>query len=228
MSGLFKRKKKQVDPGPDTSSAIYQEQQLQNQKAAARQQLNKVFGYGDPAAMANRDRLYGTYTGAARDLNKKYLDEERKDAAEALSIQLARQGLGGSSTDIEQNSKINRAYNEGLVDIGNRTDEMARALKGQDEQTRLQLLSAIDQGMDSGTSLNIAHSKLNEGVNNAIAQSRGRFVGNQFANLFGGAGQMAFTAGADSARGTMPMPMQGPSGYMPIAGRRPRTISWGT
>lgn len=227
MSGLFKRKQKQVDPGPDTSSQIYQQQQLENQKTAARTQLNKVFGYGDPTAMASRDRLYGTYTGAARDLNKKYLDEERKDAAEALSIQLARQGLGGSSTDIEQNSKINRAYNEGLVDIGNRTDEMQRSLKAQDEAARLQLLASIDQGMDSGTSLNLAHGKLNEGINSAISQSRGRFVGNQFANLFGGAGQMAFTAGADSARGTMPMPMQSTPSYLPIAARKAKTITWG-
>lgn len=222
MSGLFKRKAP-AQTGPDTSSAIYQQQQAENQKSLARERVNRTFGYGDQPTMQARRKMYTDASGAARDLNLKYLGEDRKDATDSLTLQMARQGLSGGSTDIEGNAKIGRAYNQGVVDIGNQTDQMVRALEGQDEEARLQLLDSISQGMDAETAVNLAGTRLKTGLDNSIAQSRGRLIGNVFQNLTPVGANMAYSSGSNSAAGSVPMP----SGYSgPMARPRNRTVSW--
>lgn len=217
MSKLFKKSKATVD-----NSAIVQQQNLENAKINARSRLNQIFGTGTDETATKRRGMYREHANAARDLNMKYLTEDRDDAAQQLRIAMARQGLGGGSTDIEQTAKLNRAFNEGVLDIGNQTDNMVNALEAADEQARLDLLDKINAGMDAESAASAANAALQQSANNAVANTRGRFIGNQFAQLFGTLGTGLYGQGANDVRGTIPLP----AGSAPPATRRPRTFTW--
>jgi hypothetical protein len=222
MGSLFKRK--QAAPAaPDTSSAIYQQQQVETNKNAARDRVNRIFGIGDAPTMDARMSMYRGAAGAARDLNMKYLNEDKALADSDLHARLAAQGLGGGSVDVEKNADMNREYNNQVVDIGNKTDDMVRQLTAADEQKRLDLLDMISSGMDENSAVNNAYTQINNSMSNAVNNSRGRFVGNTLSNIaqmFGGA---AYGAGANSARGSVPMPA---GGYAPTAMPRNRSVRW--
>jgi hypothetical protein len=221
ITKIFRKKQAPAPEAADTSSPIYQQQVAENNKTVARRQIEGLFG--DPLAYQARQKMYKDASGAARDLNMKYLTEDRNAAADALKLQLARQGLGGGAVDIEQNAQIGRKFNEGVTDIGAQTDAMTRALAAQDEQTKLEMLNMIDAGMDGTTAVNNATSRLNTAANNAIAQSRGRMIGNLFTNLTPVGADMAYGAGQQSTMGSVPMP-----GGMAAGALRPRnrTFRW--
>jgi len=219
ITKIFKKKAPAAPVGPDPNDPIVQQRQAEASKAGARDEVNKLFGYRNPIAYQTRQKMFGDVTGAARDLNMKYLTEDRDKAAEQVKIAMWRQGLAGGSTDVDKNAEVNRAFQEGVVDIGNRTDEMNRSLMGADEQARLQLLEQISNGMDQGTAVEQGRARLNAGLDNAIAQSRGRFIGDLFSNISGGLGNIAYQQG----QGQVPGGYQTPP-FNPIARPRNRSV----
>lgn len=213
MSGLNPFKKK--SPGPDTS-AITQQQQLEAQKHAARERLNKVFGIGDDAAMAARRKIYDDTAGAARELNTRYLTEDRDRAQAAMKANLYRSGLFGSSVDLEGHSELGRRYNQGLIDVGNNADALRRSLEADDEGARLDLLDKINGGMDESSVLSAGTTRLANAANTGMAQARGRFIGNLFNDMASTYDAYQFGQGRQSMAGQTPMP----AGYGARTGQR--------
>jgi hypothetical protein len=178
--------------GGGGSSDDYTAQQAQQEakKAAARSALNAAFGVGTDGALtddaaankAARDTLYSTVRDNAFAAGKRSLDERNVDAQRNNKFALYAQGLQGGSVDIDENALLNRTYQNGLLDLGGKADATKADLKGNDEQTRLQLLQSIDAGMDQNSALSSALGQLQVNGDKATAAAQGTSLGDLFAD----------------------------------------------
>ena len=163
-----------------------QQAELEAKKAAGRSALNQAFGIGDDAAaQANRsarDELYSTVRQNAFDAGKRRLDESQGDAKRNLKFELFAKGLGGGSVDVDQNSLLDRTYNQGIIDLGAKADTVRNTLKSGDESTRLNLLQSIDAGMDQGSALSSALAQMKNASDTAAAEATGATVGDVFSS----------------------------------------------
>lgn len=139
---------------------------------------------GDTAAKnaAAREALYGTVRTNAFNAGKTKLDEAKTQASRDLRFTLFGQGLNGGSADIDQNAKLGRTYNQGLLDLGGKADATAADLRSNDEQTRLGLLQAIDSGLDQGSAISSSLNQLKVNSDQASAAGQGTDLGDLFSN----------------------------------------------
>ncbi len=131
---------------------------------------------------AAREALYGKVRDDAFTAGKTKLDESRTGAARDLKFSLFGQGLNGGSVDVDQNAKLGRTYNQGLLDLGGKADAAAADLRGSDESTRLGLLQSIDAGMDQGSAISSSLAQLRTNSDRAAADAQGTALGDLFGN----------------------------------------------
>ena len=168
---------------PNTPNPAIEAAAIEQRKNEARNRVRTIFGEGDPAAQATRQQFYDTTGDASRSLNKGFLDEEGKLARAALRARMFEQGLQGGSVDVEKNALVDRSYQQGLLDIESEAEALERNLKSSDEAAKLETLSQIDAGQSGETAAAEANARLQANANDALARSKGRTVGNIFANL---------------------------------------------
>jgi hypothetical protein len=127
-----------------------------------------------------RDGLYQTVRDNAFTAGKRALDEKQQDAARKLKFELFATGQAGGSGDIDENAKQKRTYNQGLIDLGAKADSAKADFRNADEDTRLQLLQSIDNGMDQGSALSTATQRMQIAADKAAADANGTAVGDLF------------------------------------------------
>lgn len=127
-----------------------------------------------------RDSLYQGVRDNAFTAGKRKLDEAQQDAARKLKFELFATGQAGGSGDIDENAKQKRTYNNGLIDLGAKADSAKAAFRNADEDTRLQLLQSIDNGMDQGSALSTATQRMQIAADKAAADANGTAVGDLF------------------------------------------------
>lgn len=132
---------------------------------------------------AAREKLYGDTRAASYDLNKTKLDQDREASSRELKFALARSGLFGGSTDVDQHALEQRAYDRGILDTGTMADTGVADLRSQDEQSRLGLLSQVNAGVDAGSALSSARDQLSINAQRADAAARGNTIANLFNNI---------------------------------------------
>lgn len=156
-------------------------------KEAAYNAAQKVaLGESGTEAAANkaaREKLYGDTRAASFDLNKTKLDQDREASSRELKFALARSGLFGGSTDVDQHALEQRAYDRGILDTGTMADTGVADLRSQDEQSRLGLLSQVNAGVDAGSALSSARDQLSINAARADAAARGNTIANLFNNI---------------------------------------------
>jgi hypothetical protein len=143
----------------------------------------------DPAALAAkaaRESMYQTVRDNAFTSGKRRLDENADDARRKLKFELFASGQAGGSGDVDQNARLNRTYSQGLIDLGGKADAAKAEFRGNDEDTRLQLLQSIDNGMDQGSALSQASQRMQIASDRAASDAQGTALG----NLFDSAGLM--------------------------------------
>lgn len=131
-----------------------------------------------------REALYDQVRGDAFNAGKTSLDDTKTTATRNNKFALFAQGLNGGSQDIDENALLARTYDKGLLDLGAKADAARSALKGNDESTRVNLLSAVDNGMSEGDALTSALNQMKNGADQAEAAAKGTSLG----DLFGEAG----------------------------------------
>lgn len=138
---------------------------------------------GTPDAnAAARTAGYDRIKSAVLDFNKNKLDTDREPAARQLNFALLRSGNSGGSLDVDQSNLLQRKYDQGLLDATNSADAAALEAKAGDEESRLNLLSRIDAGMDQGSAIAGANQQLQNSADRAIAAAKGNSIGNVFDN----------------------------------------------
>lgn len=129
-----------------------------------------------------RDTLYDQVRADAYNAGKTSLDDSRTTAARNNKFALFAQGLNGGSQDIDENALLGRTYDQGLLDLGSKADSAEAGLKAGDEQSRLGLLTSIDNGMSTSDALTSALNQMKTGADQAEAAAKGTNLGDLFAN----------------------------------------------
>jgi hypothetical protein len=163
---------------------LFQRKEQAEQDAEAERQA-RILGETAPLAKANKDartQLYQTVRDNAFQSGTRRLEEDRGEAARKLKFELFARGLASGSEDIDQNAKLGRAYQGGLLDLGAKADSVRAQFRGDDEDTRLQLLQSIDAGMDQGSALSAATQRMQIAAERASADAQGTAIGNAFDN----------------------------------------------
>jgi len=136
---------------------------------------------GDPANA--RENMYASQKSAVYDLNKKEVDRQAVEAERANRFGLARSGLAGGSVDVDSTKELDRRTNEGLMRAGGIADQSAADFRVADEQTRSNLISMAQSGIDTGTAAQMALGGL-KANSDSVAQARaGATVGSLFNDL---------------------------------------------
>lgn len=153
------------------------EEDRQSRIAAATDSINSIFNTG------NRDSLYADQRGAVYDLNSQDVNRQAAEAERANRFGLARSGLLGGSADIDSTSDINRRTNEGLIRAGGIADQASADLRSSDEQTRANLISLAQSGIDTGTASQMALQGLKANAATAAGARGGATVGGLFNDM---------------------------------------------
>lgn len=131
-----------------------------------------------------RESLYADIRNNAFTAGKRGIDEQTGDAKRNLKFELFAKGLNGGSTDIDQNARLQRTYDSGILNLGAKADGAAADVRGNDEATRLGLLQSIDAGLDQGSAISSALAQMQ--TNSAKAASGAAQT--TIDDLFGNAG----------------------------------------
>lgn len=129
-----------------------------------------------------REKLYGDIRGNAFTAGKRSIDEQTGDAKRNLKFELFAKGLNGGSTDIDQNARLQRTYDTGILSLGARADGAAADVRSNDESTRLGLLQSIDAGLDQGSAISSAMAQLRANSDKAAAGATQTTVDDLFGN----------------------------------------------
>lgn len=128
----------------------------------------------------SREGLYKNVRDNAFTAGKTKLDEDYADAQRKNKFELFARGLAGGSEDIDQNARAKRTYDQGIIDLGAKADAAKANFRNTDEQTRLQLLDAINSGTDQGSALSAATNRMAVAADQAAADAQGTALGNVF------------------------------------------------
>lgn len=128
-------------------------------------------------------RLYDEQQQAITALNEKAVRDQYADAERANRFGLARNGLLGGSSDIESNANLQEKTNEGLIQAQALGQKAAADLRSADQQTKQNLISLAQSGIDTGTAQQMAINSLNTNAQSALGQRGGASIGNLFENL---------------------------------------------
>ena len=118
-------------------------------------------------------------------LRENYLrgaNRQKVDADRNLRFSMARSGLTGGSAQVDANRTLGEEYTEGLLQAENRAQGAVGELRGQDEQSRLQLLQMVQQGLDATT----AASRAGDAMRANAQAGQGTALAEGLGDLFGG------------------------------------------
>jgi hypothetical protein len=151
-----------------------------------------------------REKLYGTITSdaSARLLTK--LGEDRDKAERGTRFQLARQGLGGGSADIDQNSELLDRFNEGTLEAGNAALAAGNTARSADEKTRVGLINNIRNGMSQSDALSASFSALTNNANEARDAALATDIGGFFDDINNLNAQRQYQQGVTAGKSAFP------------------------
>lgn len=158
-SGDTKRPRKLYKgSGGGDGGAAARESAEKSRVAAAIAELDNIFygGAKNPQA-SSRETTYNKIGTDAVNKANVDLNKDKEFVTRDLGFMLARQGLSGGSRDVDVKKDILDKYQQGLLrasEIGTQTANSARSA---DEKTRVNLISSIQAGLDSGTAAQQAY-----------------------------------------------------------------------
>lgn len=100
---------------------------------------------------SSRDPVYNRVRQGVRDFFGAQLTEQQEDARRTLADQLARQGMVGSSLEVDQGNLLRRREDDALAEIASRAERAALEARSADEQARMDAIQAINADVDSNS-----------------------------------------------------------------------------
>lgn len=157
------------------NEANRQEQQRQAAIANTQGRVNQVFN--DPSRAAD----ISDYVGAIRQYHGDDLNRQKGDADRELRFAMARSGLTGGSTQVDQQKLFGEDYARGLLDVERRAQGAGAELESADQDARARLISLATSGLDATTAAQSAASamrtNLEAGKSSAMANNIGQVFG---------------------------------------------------
>lgn len=139
--------------------------------AAIRQAQNSVNAVFDSDA---RKADIADYVAATRAQLNDDLLRQKADSDRELKFALARGGLSGGSTEVDQRRRFGEAFARGLLDVERKAQGAGASIEAADNEARARLMGMATQGLDATTATSQAWANAR---NNLQAGASERSVG---------------------------------------------------
>lgn len=162
--------------GPnDSAQKQAQRNEEARQKAIAntQAQVNAVFN------SPQREADINDYMGGLRQFYGQDLDRQKTDTDRQLKFALARGGLVGGSTQVDQQKRFGEDYNKALLGVEQKVQGAGAQLRSEDQDARARLISLATSGLDATT-----------GAQQAAASMRNNLAADKSTNMAQGLGDM--------------------------------------
>ncbi|KZC17016.1 hypothetical protein RHOFW510R12_01520 [Rhodanobacter sp. FW510-R12] len=107
--------------------------------------VNQVFN--DPKRQAD----INDFVNATRSYYQQDLDRQKGNADRGLKFALARSGLTGGSTQVDQQQQLGQDYGRGLLQVEQKAQGAGASLSAADQDARSRLISLATSGLDATT-----------------------------------------------------------------------------
>jgi len=122
------------------------------------------------------------YVNSLRKFFGEDLSRQKADTDRNLKFALARGGLTGGSTNIDQQKRIGENYARGVLDVERKSQGGGANLEAADQDSRMRLISMATQGLDATTAASQSASAMRSGLNAGKATDMANGLGDVFAN----------------------------------------------
>lgn len=123
------------------------------------------------------------FVNATRDFYTQDLNRQKADTDRQIKFALARGGLTGGSTQIDQNRKMADTYSRGLLDVERRAQGAGAGLESADQDARARLIQLATSGLDMTTGAQQAAAVLRSNLEAAKGDQRMGAFGDAFSNF---------------------------------------------
>jgi hypothetical protein len=134
------------------------EAQRQASIKATQGAVNNVFN--SPQRQADIDN----FVGATREFYNRDLDRQKADADRSLKFALAKSGLTGGSTQVDQQGLLGENYARGLLTAEQKAQGAGASLQAADQDARARLIQLATSGMDATTAAQQASASLQNNI----------------------------------------------------------------
>jgi hypothetical protein len=161
--------------GGSSNRAQQEAQRAEEQRMTAirgtQDAVNRV--YDGPQRQADiADYVNATRTSLTGDLARQKADTDRQ-----LKFAVARSGVAGGSTQVDQQANVAQDFSRGLLDVERRAKGAGADLEAQDQENRARLIALATSGLDATTAAQQAaagmRSSLEAGKSTALAGGLG-------------------------------------------------------
>ena len=134
------------------------EAQRQASIKATQGAVNNVFN--SPQRQADIDN----FVGATREFYNRDLDRQKADADRSLKFALAKSGLTGGSTQVDQQGLLGENYARGLLTAEQKAQGAGASLQAADQDARARLIQLATSGLDATTAAQQASASLQNNI----------------------------------------------------------------
>lgn len=153
------------------------EQQRQAQIAGTVGQINRI--YDSP----QREAQIQDFVSAMRDYYGQDLDRQKAQNDRALKFSLARGGLIGGSTQVDQSRRLGEDYQRGVLSADRQAQGAGAQLRAQDQSSKMNLIAMAQSGLDATTAAQQAAASMRSALDSQMATSRAQGLGDMFGDL---------------------------------------------
>lgn len=156
------------------------EAQRQAAIKATQANINQVFDNPQRQADIN------DFVNATRDYYTQDLNRQKADADRGLKFALAKSGLTGGSTQVDQQRLLGENYSRGLLNAEQKAQGAGASLQSADQDARARLISLATSGLDSTTAAQQASEAMRSNLQAGESAAKLGALGDSFgqANTF--------------------------------------------
>lgn len=135
--------------------------------------------YSNPA----REAQYGDFLSANREFYEQDVNKQKATADRNLKFGLARSGLTGGSRATDAGTNLGEDYIDGLLEAERRAQGATADLRGADQQSKLNLISLANSGLDATTAARQAAEAMRSNLQSGMSTSRLQGLGDLFSSV---------------------------------------------
>lgn len=153
------------------------EEQRQASIRGTQAKVNDVFNSPQRAADI------GDFVNATRSFYQQDLDRQKAEADRGLKFALAKSGLTGGSTQVDQQGLLADNYGRGLLQVEQKAQGAGASLSAADQDARARLISLATSGLDATTAAQQAAASMRSNLQAGQSEAQLGSLGDSFSQF---------------------------------------------
>lgn len=153
------------------------EEQRQATIRGTQAKVNDVFNSPQRAADI------GDFVNATRSFYQQDLDRQKAEADRGLKFALAKSGLTGGSTQVDQQGLLADNYGRGLLQVEQKAQGAGASLSAADQDARARLISLATSGLDATTAAQQAAASMRSNLQAGQSEAQLGSLGDSFSQF---------------------------------------------